>query len=221
MGIYLNPGNEGFKRVLRSKIYIDKTGLLEYTNSVLDTEQSCICVSRPRRFGKSIAAEMLVSYYDKSCDSKALFEGRKIAENEDFLEHLNQYDVIHVDMNSLCHKRDRKTKQEITASEAVNVFHLAVIEELRKEFPASVEADDVDLPEVLAQINEDLGIKFIIIVDEWDAIFRENKNDEVAQKRIYQFVTWIIQRCSFQKVFEIGISDRNFTNKKIRNRISS
>lgn len=68
MGIYFNPGNEGFKRVLRSKIYIDKTRLLEYTNSVLETEQSYICVSRPRRFGKSIAAEMLVAYYDKSCD---------------------------------------------------------------------------------------------------------------------------------------------------------
>lgn len=58
MGIYFNPGNDGFKRVLHSKIYIDKTGLLEYANSVLDTEQSYICVSRPRRFGKSMAAEM-------------------------------------------------------------------------------------------------------------------------------------------------------------------
>lgn len=110
MGIYFNPGNEGFKRVLRSKIYIDKTRLLEYTNSVLETEQSYICVSRPRRFGKSIAAEMLVVYYDKSCDSKELFQGRKIAESADFTAHLNQYDIIHVDMNSLCHKRDRKTK---------------------------------------------------------------------------------------------------------------
>ena len=74
MGIYLNPGNEGFKSAVRSKIYIDKTGLLEYTNSVLDTEQRYICVSRPRRFGKSITAEMLVAYYDKSCDSGELFQ---------------------------------------------------------------------------------------------------------------------------------------------------
>ena len=79
MGICLNPGNEGFKSAVCSKIYIDKTGLLEYTNSVLDTEQRYICVSRPRRFGKSIAAEMLVAYYDKSCDSKELFLGRRIS----------------------------------------------------------------------------------------------------------------------------------------------
>ena len=78
MGIYLNPGNEGFKSALRSQIYIDKTGLLEYTNSVLDTEQRYLCVSRPRRFGKSIAAEMLVSYYDKNCDSEEMFQNLKI-----------------------------------------------------------------------------------------------------------------------------------------------
>ena len=59
MGIYLNPGNESFQSALRSQIYVDKTGILEYTNSVLDSEQRYICVSRPRRFGKSMTAEML------------------------------------------------------------------------------------------------------------------------------------------------------------------
>lgn len=204
MGIYLNPGNEGFKRVLRSKIYIDKTGLLEYTNSVLDTEQSYICVSRPRRFGKSMAAEMLVSYYDKSCDSKALFEGRKIAENEDFLKHLNQYNVIYVDMNSLCHMRNKKTQQENTASEAVDAFHYAVIEELLKEFPESVDEDDVDLPGVLAKINEDLGTKFIIIIDEWDAIFRENKNDEVAQKSYITLLRGLFKDAPSKKFLKLA-----------------
>lgn len=100
MGIYLNPGNEGFKSALRSQIYVDKTGLLEYTNFVLDTEQRLVCVSRPRRFGKSMAAEMLVSYYDKSCNSKELFQNLKIAESKEFEAHLNQYDVIYVDINS-------------------------------------------------------------------------------------------------------------------------
>lgn len=127
MGIYFNPGNDEFGKVLNSKIYIDKTGLLEYTNSVLDTEQSYICVSRPRRFGKSMAAEMLVSYYDKSCNSKQLFQNLKIAESRDFEEHLNKYDVIYVDMNSLRHKRDRNTRQEITAMAAVELFHTTVI----------------------------------------------------------------------------------------------
>ena len=126
MGIYLNPGNEGFKSALRSQIYVDKTGLLEYTNSVLDTEQRWVCVSRPRRFGKSMAAEMLVAYYDKSCDSKEMFQDLKIAESKEFEEHLNRYDMIHVDVNSLCHKRDRKTGREIDAKEVVNLFHIAL-----------------------------------------------------------------------------------------------
>ena len=91
MGIYLNPGNEGFCSALKSQIYVDKTQLLEYTNSVLDTEQRYLCVSRPRRFGKSITAEMLVAYYDKSCDSSELFSKYKIASDEHFREHLNQY----------------------------------------------------------------------------------------------------------------------------------
>lgn len=204
MGIYLNPGNEGFKSALRSKIYIDKTGLLEYTNSVLDTEQRYLCISRPRRFGKSIAAEMLVSYYDKSCNSKELFQEREIAKSECFNEHLNKYDVIHVDMNSLCHKRDKKTCQEISATEAVNLFHLEVIGELRKAFPDSVEKDDVDLPAVLAKINENTGTKFVIIVDEWDAIFREDKNDKIAQGEYITLLRGLFKDAPSKKFLKLG-----------------
>ena len=82
MGVYFNPNNESFTGDKKSKIYIDKTGLLEYTNSVLDTEQRYICVSRPRRFGKSMAAYMLAAYYGKDCDSSELFAPYKIAKAE-------------------------------------------------------------------------------------------------------------------------------------------
>lgn len=75
MGIYLNPGNEGFQNAIHSEIYVDKTGLIAYTNAVLNTEQKYICVSRPRRFGKSMAANMLAAYYDKGEESKHLFNG--------------------------------------------------------------------------------------------------------------------------------------------------
>ena len=204
MGIYVNPGNEGFKNAVRSQIYIDKTGLLDYTNSVLDTEQSCICISRPRRFGKSIAAEMLVAYYDKSCDSKELFQGREIAEKKNFAKHLNQYDVIYVDMNSICHKRNRETRQVISATEAVNVFHLAVINELREVFPNSVREDDVDLPMVLSQINEDTGSKFVIIIDEWDAIFREHKEDEDAQEEYITLLRGLFKDAPSKKFLKLG-----------------
>lgn len=146
MGIYLNPGNERFARVLRSKIYVDKTGMLEYLNSVLDTEQSCICVSRPRRFGKSITADMLTAYYGVGCDSREMFAKYKVAELSDFSEHLNKYQVIQIDVNTFRHRRDIVTGETITAMQTVGLFHTEVIRELRKQFPQSVGENDNDLP---------------------------------------------------------------------------
>lgn len=99
MGLYVNPGNEEFYNAsLRSKIYVDKTEMIKFTNSQLFGEHKNICVSRPRRFGKSIAANMLVAYYSRGCDSKELFEKFKIAEDAGFEEHLNKYNVIHLNM---------------------------------------------------------------------------------------------------------------------------
>ena len=93
MGTYLNPGNNDFVRAVNSKIYVDKTEMLKYTNSILNTEQQFICVSRPRRFGKSMAANMLVAYYSRGCDSRELFSRFKIGKADSFEKHLNQYNV--------------------------------------------------------------------------------------------------------------------------------
>ena len=197
MGIYFNPGNEGFRRVIRSKIYIDKTGLLEYTNSVLETEQSYICVSRPRRFGKSIAAEMLVAYYDKSCDSKELFQGCKIAESEEFTKHLNQYDVLHIDVNYF-------RGQSANGLETVENIQRLVIEELREYYPNGVSDGDCSLPVVLTKINNKYGAKFVIIIDEWDAIFRENKNDEAAQRKYITLLRGLFKDAPSKKFLKLG-----------------
>ncbi len=90
MGVYLNPGNGGFRESIRSKIYVDKTGLISCTNECLSTEQKFICVSRPRRFGKSMALKMLAAYYSRSCDSRELFAGLRIESDPAFEEHLNR-----------------------------------------------------------------------------------------------------------------------------------
>lgn len=100
MGIYLNPGNKGFWESIRSKIYVDKTGLIACTNELLNTEEKFICVSRPRRFGKSYAAKMLYAYYDCSCDSHAFFDDKKIAATDGYLKHLNRYHVMSLDMTT-------------------------------------------------------------------------------------------------------------------------
>lgn len=98
MGFYLNPGNGGFEEAIRSSIYVDKTGLIACTNSLLSTKEKYICVSRPRRFGKSMALEMLAAYYSRGCDSKTLFSGKNIEHEESFPVHLNQHDVILLNM---------------------------------------------------------------------------------------------------------------------------
>lgn len=98
MGRFVNPDNSAFQVALNSKIYVDKTGLIEYTNSVLNTTEAYICNSRPRRFGKSYAANMLAAYYSKGANSERMFSGFKIGKSEDFKTHLNQYDVIHIDI---------------------------------------------------------------------------------------------------------------------------
>ena len=98
MGMFVNPGNEAFAVALNSEIYIDKTGLLTYTNKVMNTLQGYICNSRPRRFGKSITANMLTAYYSKGCSSGEMFSGLEISKAEDFKKHLNRYDVLHWDI---------------------------------------------------------------------------------------------------------------------------
>ena len=101
MGIYVNPNNEGLKRSLNSKIYIDKSGMIEVTNNLLDTKQKCMCISRPRRFGKSMGVDLLIAYYSKGCDSKELFANLEIAKNPDFEKHLNKYNVISLNLPQL------------------------------------------------------------------------------------------------------------------------
>ena len=98
MGNYLNPDNSKFQRAVNSDIYVDKTGLIKYTNRVINTMQAYVCVSRPRRFGKSMAADMLTAYYSRGCDSRELFAGLEIAKDKNFTRYLNKYDTIFLNM---------------------------------------------------------------------------------------------------------------------------
>lgn len=98
MGIYLNPGNDAFQIAVNDDIYVDKSELLLFTNQKINKNKRYLCVSRPRRFGKSMAAAMLAAYYSWGCSSKKLFGGLKASENKEFTAHLNQYDVIYLNI---------------------------------------------------------------------------------------------------------------------------
>ena len=181
MGSYLNPGNNKFKRAVNSDIYVDKTGLIKYTNSIVDTLQSCVCVSRPRRFGKSMAADMLTAYYSKGCDSRELFSGLEIAKDESFEEHLNKYDTIFLNMQEFL-SRSSNVKELLERVEG------KVIRELKKQYPDVELYDENDLAETMQDIFAESECPFIVIIDEWDCIFREFKHDKAAQEIYLDFL---------------------------------
>jgi hypothetical protein len=178
MGNYLNIGNDGFKFVRKGK-YVDKSGLIAFINSTLETPRKLTCVSRPRRFGKSFAAKMLCAYYDKECDSSEIFEGLEIAKDETFNQYLNKYDVIYLDITSFISEIDN-------IKDIVHDIRANIIKEVRAKYP-DVEQDDV-LSRTLANVAEATGNKFFIIIDEWDALFREAKNDTELQKEYVQLL---------------------------------
>lgn len=98
MGIYLNPQNTLFQNVVNSEIYVDHSLLIENINKIIDTENNKLCISRPRRFGKSTDANMLVAYSSKGCDSSSIFDNLKISQTKLYQKHLNQHNVIHINM---------------------------------------------------------------------------------------------------------------------------
>ena len=110
MGIYLNPGNDLFSEAINSDIYVDKSMLIELTNKSLRTTGKHICISRPRRFGKSMAANMLAAYYDRKCDSRNLFENLAVSKTPDFETHLNKYDVIRLDISNFVSEKSDPMK---------------------------------------------------------------------------------------------------------------
>lgn len=123
MGIYLNPGNIGFEQICRGE-YIDKTGLIRLVNQRIGGPNNLLCISRPRRFGKSYAAKMLCAYYDCSCDSHELFDDKEIAGTQGYLAHLNQYHVINLDITGFISeaKRRRKPMADVP-DEIVSAIH--------------------------------------------------------------------------------------------------
>jgi len=180
MGIYLNPNNEGFWEAVRSKIYVDKTELITYTNDIINTEQKFVCVSRPRRFGKSMTLKMLVAYYSCGCDSRELFAGRIIENDPAFGEHLNQYNVIFLNMQQfLIEAEDRKVTE---------CLEQEVLDELREEYGDFLTRPDIGLAAALRKIYAKTGKKFIFLIDEWDCVMRERQESEEIQKQYLDFL---------------------------------
>ncbi|MBS6316021.1 MAG: AAA family ATPase [Oscillospiraceae bacterium] len=190
MGIYLNPSNIDFQRAINSEIYVDKSQLIEYTNKKLFTEQQFICVSRPRRFGKSMAANMLTAYYSRGCNSEEMFSKLKISKADTFEKHLNRYNVIHINMVNFLERSK-------SIDDMLDYLRKRLIHEIKKENGDVDCFDWNDLISVLDEIFHEKKIPFIFIIDEWDCIFREHQNDTDAQKKYLDFLRNLLKDQSY------------------------
>lgn len=189
MGMYLNPGKKRFEMSVSSEIFIDKTEMIRYINSLINTNQRYVCVSRPRRFGKTMAADMLCAYYGREADSRELFEKRKIAENrpsqitdqtDAWDAYLGKFDVIRLVMTDFINSRRSVT-------EAISTLRLRLLEDLSEAYP-DTRYDEADFQYSFEKFYRQSQTQFVIIIDEWDAVFREYPEDKEGQKKYLDFL---------------------------------
>ena len=177
MGNYLNPGNAGFAGI-RNDVYVDKSGLIGLINQTIDTPRRLTCISRPRRFGKSFAAQMLCAYYDKTCDSAGLFDDLEIAGDRHYRDYRNRYDVIYLDMTEAI--------GEASVANVVPYIQESILQELTESYPELKAAKG--FAATLANAAEAAGNKFVMIIDEWDAPIREAIGHPRLQRRYLEFL---------------------------------
>ncbi len=173
---------------------MDKTGLISFINKTLGTSDKLSCVSRPRRFGKSFAAKMLCAYYDRSCDSRDLFRGLEIERDRDFETYLNKYDVIYLDITWFI-----SIVKNI--KDVVRYLEREVANELCEIYPKAGRKAE-SLPLILSEINRDTGNKFIVLIDEWDALFREASEDRDLQNEYIRLLRGLFKSSQTDKMIE-------------------
>ncbi|MCR5323615.1 MAG: ATP-binding protein [Lachnospiraceae bacterium] len=198
MGTYLNPGKQSFQMSVNSEIFVDKTEMIGYLNSVINTQQRFVSVSRPRRFGKTMAVDMICAYYDRKADSRDIFEKTKLGLNDSDVgilhdtngnikkenhwdRYLGKFDVIRLVMT-------RFFKKTYTVEESIERLQRLVIREIKKEYPNVDYFSENDLIQTLEDVYSEKELQVVIIIDEWDAVFRILKDDKDGQTLYLDFL---------------------------------
>ena len=184
MGVYLNPGNNLFKEALNGQIYVDKTEMVANVNALVNTPHKYLCVTRPRRFGKSMAAAMLCAYYGMADGNRELFEKLKLAQCPEWDRYLGKFDVIRLVMTNFV---DRTTPMD----KIIARMSMRILDELHETYPG-VRYDEDDFVYSLSKFYRASGRQFVVVIDEWDVIFRTHKNDYDAQRDYLNFLrSWL------------------------------
>ena len=208
MGIYLNPGNIRYQMAVDSEIYVDKTAMIQYLNTITRTNQRFVSVSRPRRFGKTMAADMLCAYYDREADSRELFEKSKLAKCEPMQigsrtiqwdAYLGQFDVIRLVMTEFL-------EDSGTIDDMLSYVTEEVTAELMDAYPYVNFGRRINLRTVMNKIFGSKNRQFVVIIDEWDTVFRERKEDAEGQERYLDFLRdWLKDKPYIALAYMTGI----------------
>ncbi|MBQ9212065.1 MAG: AAA family ATPase [Clostridia bacterium] len=190
MGAYLNPGKAAYEEAVHSEIFIDKSEMLQYLNSVVKTKQKYVSVSRPRRFGKTMAADMICAYYDREANSQCLFRDRLLAKTApvpmengriEWDAYLGKFDVIRVVMT-------RFFKKGVSVDKSLANMQILIIRDLKKKYPDVEFFDETDLLQAIEDVYSSNGLQVVIVIDEWDAVFRTRQNDKKGQTEYLDFL---------------------------------
>ncbi len=199
MGVFLNPGPGLLRRGRNSNPYVDKSMLIARLNSVVNTEHLYVCVSRPRRFGKSMAANMISAYYDRTVDGAAEFAGLAIASDPSFDAQRNGYDVLKLNMQEFWSATGDVKK-------LVARINALVCRELELTYPDATFLDPGFLPQSMSDVYAQTGRQFVVVIDEWDCIMRESADDHEAQKAYLDFLrAWLKDQPFLALAYMTGI----------------
>ena len=188
---YLNKEKNLFQESLDSFIYVDKSPLIEILNKCIKTKQKYFCLSRPRRFGKSVTAQMLCSYYSRGEDSSSQFDSLKIAKSPSYKKHLNQYNVIFINMSLEFNSARHDVNQMISSVTS------SIVKELKEAYPQVVFNSPDKLYEALDDVFSVSKVPFVFIIDEWDRIMREKKEDAQSLKLYLEWLEGIFKDQSY------------------------
>ena len=172
MGIYVNPGNENLKEAIRSEIFIDKSLFIGKITGFINTRQKFICVSRPRRFGKSMIGDLMKAYFSKGCDSREIFSKLKIAKDPCFGENLNKFNVLSIDLGGFFSSSESK-------NEILKNLKNKLLEDFRKEFPEIGFSETDAISDLILRAYTETNTQFVVIIDEYDVLVRERIPEDI------------------------------------------
>lgn len=180
MGIYLNSrlAYTLYKSETEKPYFVDKSKMLEELFPLVQTGNNHICITRPRRFGKTVMANMIASFFSNTYNSQDIFQSLQIAKSEEYDKYRNQFPVIHISFNELGGRCNSYEKY-------IDRIEKRLIKDIKKEYPKTEIDEEAGAAEALLELYaEDDAAQFVFVLDEWDFIFHQNFTSE-NDKRDY------------------------------------